>query len=442
MNKNKLAAAIKVILKHYGRYFLAAALFVVLAIVVVKLVSPDGTVSAGTKNAPEVKTSGNNGGESYSVDADEKINELIQKYYTYYANADIPGLETVAVPISDNEKSFIQMYTSYVDSYENLACYTKQGLNEGDRLVSVYLEIKFNGVDTLAPGLDFFYVQTDDEGKYYINNLYSQYNSLTREQPTDPAIDTLIEAFESQDDVVALQNDVQSQYEAAVNSDENLKRLVNTDIKDAYATWAQSLGGGAETETAEAETETESAGTEESLAALTLLTTSRVNVRDGADQNANLLDTLDEGTEVTLVQDNGNGWYNVVYGGGKSGYILSDYLKLKDDGTAGAAARTENAAGTGTAAGTEEAAAAAAPEQPEQAVTQEAANTNTGGAPAKGTFTVSESLNVRSDASETANKLGTVYTGEQVNVIENLDSGWTKVEWNGQTGYIRTDLLK
>lgn len=434
MNGNKIVAAIKVILKRYGRYICAAALFVVLVLVVVKFVSPESTSAASGKNAPEVKTTGNNGGESYSVDSDQKINELIQKYYTYYANSDIAGLETVAKPISDSEKSFIQMYTSYVDDYENLACYTKQGLSEGDRLVSVYLEIKFNGVDTLAPGLDFFYVQTDENGEYYINNLYSQYNSLTHEQPTDPAIDSLIDAFESQDDVVALQNDVQTQYEAAINSDENLNRLVNTEIKDAYATWAQSLNQTAdagEEAPAEPETETEGEGVVDTT--LILVTTSRVNVRDGADTGANLLDTVDEGTEVALVQDAGNGWYNVIYGGGKSGYILSDYLKLKDDGSPDAAAPAAETAETNTTDNTGNADTGTAETTP-------AATTTSG--PAKGTITVTDSLNVRSDASQDANKIGTVFAGEKVNVIDNLDSGWTKVEWNGQTGYIRTDLLQ
>lgn len=425
MSNNKIAAALKVILRHYGRYILAAVLFIVLVILIVRFAVPGTGSASGSKNAPDVRTSGNNGGETYSVDADKAVNELIEKYYQYYANGDLAGLETVATPISDSEKSFIQMYSAYVDDYENLACYTKSGLSEDAKLVSVYLEIKFKDVDTLAPGLDFFYVEKDENGDYYINNLYSQYNSLTNEQATDPAIDTLIQAFESQDDVVALQMDVQSQYEAAISSDENLNRLVNTEIKDAYATWAQSLNPVA-AEAAVPETETE---TEETVdTTLLLVTTSRVNVRDGADTGANLLDTIDEGTEVALVADTGNGWYNVLYGGGKSGYILSDYLALKDDGSGGAAQPAETPA--------EETADAPAP-----AETTNATATTTGG-PSKGTYTVNDSLNIRSDASETASKVGTVYAGESVTIVDNLDSGWTKVEWNGQSGYIRTDLLQ
>ena len=43
--------------------------------------------------------------------------------------------------------------------------------------------------------------------------------------------------------------------------------------------------------------------------------------------------------------------------------------------------------------------------------------------------------------SETSEKLGTVYEGEYITVIDNYAEGWTKVDWYGSTGYIRSDLL-
>ena len=215
---DKFSKSLSVIIaffKKYGRYVGAGALFVFLAVLVVKFTKPADakTQAPANGNAPAVHELSDENAEAYQVDADEAINELIRNYYTYYANGDIANLETVATPISDGEKSFIQMYSNYVESYDNLACYTKSGLSEDSYLVSVYLEIKFNGVETPAPGLDFFYVEKNDDGNYYINNLYSQYNSLTKEQPTDPAIDALIQSFETQEDVLALQSDVQTQYE-------------------------------------------------------------------------------------------------------------------------------------------------------------------------------------------------------------------------------------
>ena len=66
------------------------------------------------------------------------------------------------------------------------------------------MEIKFTGVDTTAPGLDFFYVRTNDDGTLYIDNLYSQYNLANQENALDTSVQSLIGQFESESDVVEL----------------------------------------------------------------------------------------------------------------------------------------------------------------------------------------------------------------------------------------------
>ena len=42
---------------------------------------------------------------------------------------------------------------------------------------------------------------------------------------------------------------------------------------------------------------------------------------------------------------------------------------------------------------------------------------------------------------ESAELVGTTAVGDSIKVILSYAEGWTKVEWNGTTGYIRTDLL-
>ena len=44
--------------------------------------------------------------------------------------------------------------------------------------------------------------------------------------------------------------------------------------------------------------------------------------------------------------------------------------------------------------------------------------------------------------SETAEKVGLAYRGDTVEVIQSYQEGWTKVKWNGEVGYIKTDLIK
>ena len=56
--------------------------------------------------------------------------------------------------------------------------------------------------------------------------------------------------------------------------------------------------------------------------------------------------------------------------------------------------------------------------------------------------TLSDSVNVRVSMSETADRVGLAYQGDTIEVIQSYAEGWTKVKWNGETGYIKTELIK
>ena len=57
-------------------------------------------------------------------------------------------------------------------------------------------------------------------------------------------------------------------------------------------------------------------------------------------------------------------------------------------------------------------------------------------------ITLSESVNVRQSMSENADRVGLAYQGDVVTVIMSYAEGWTKVSWNGQTGYVKTEYLQ
>ena len=62
---------------------------------------------------------------------------------------------------------------------------------------------------------------------------------------------------------------------------------------------------------------------------------------------------------------------------------------------------------------------------------------------AEGTvITLKEAVNIRSSMSETADKIGTAYEGEKVTVQMSYAEGWSKVTWNGKTGYVKSSLLQ
>ena len=52
---------------------------------------------------------------------------MIQQYYQDFADGNVDDLQTIATPISDAEKSYIQFFSQYVEAYQNLKVYSKRG---------------------------------------------------------------------------------------------------------------------------------------------------------------------------------------------------------------------------------------------------------------------------------------------------------------------------
>lgn len=79
-------------------------------------------------------------------------------------------------------------------------------------------------------------------------------------------------------------------------------------------------------------------------------------------------------------------------------------------------------------------------EQPEEAQEE---NVETGEAQVQNRETrVKESVNVRSEASTDAERIALAYPGDAITEIESYDNGWSKVEYKGQTGYVKTEFLE
>lgn len=409
-------------LKKNARYFSAAALFAVLVLVLVNCADPKqggaGANVAGTET--EAVTP-----EAYQIDANQDINNLISQYYTAYAAGDLGAVSVFATPISSNEQSYITLFSQYVDEYRNIKCYTKSGLDENSYLVSVYVEIKFAGVDTVAPGLDFFYVRTNEDGSLYIDNLYSQYNLANQENALDTSVQSLINDFENQEDVIALQQEVQTKYNEAVAADENLSTMITATIPNAITEWVSTLvAQGTETpaetptetpaetpsETPEeppVETPAETPAEEPQATTETLYATDRVNVRAAADTTSERLGSVEMGAAVTRTGTDGE-WSIIDYNG-TPGYVKSEFL-------------TADASSIGQSEGNAD---------------------TSGGSLTEGTVIMLENTtNIRSSMSETADKVGTAYAGEKVTVVMSYAEGWTKVSWNGKTGYVKTSLLQ
>lgn len=396
------------------RYFAAGALFVVLVLVMVNCTDPEAEVPGEseevTETVPETV-------EEFQVDAYTDVNNLIIQYYEAYVAGDMTTLTALAVPISENEQAYIALFGQYVESYQNIKCYTKRGLDDNSYLVYVSLEVKFVGVDTVAPGLDFFYVRSTENGSLYIDNLYSQYNLAKKENALDTSVQSMILEFINAEDALALHQETQEKYDAAVASDEALATMVGTTIPAAIEEWVAALAQQIPEDTTEptedtteptednTEGQTDEPADEPQQVSETVYAIDTVNIRSAADTGSEKLASLAKGDSIVRTGTEGD-WSIVDYNG-TSGYIKSEYLTTD-------ASAIQNAGETGNVSGIVE-----------------------------GTvITLSDAVNIRSGMSETADKVGTAYAGEKVKVVMSYAEGWTKVTWNNKTGYIKTSLLQ
>ena len=180
---------------------------------------------------------------------------------------------------------------------------------------------------------------------------------------------------------------------------EDLSLSVNNVSEESVA--AAKAAAETETET-QAQSETEAAqeldqgGASQAVPSDIRITSTRVNVRETADTNANKIAVLTPGQRVRVLSEE-NGWTRLQYVDKNKnlveGSVKSDYL------------------------------------------------TNT-----SALYTAKANVNVRASASEKAEKLGKAEKGSEVVVIENGQDGWAKVSYvSGNTvkdGFIKVDYLE
>ncbi len=384
----------------------------------------------------------------------EELTDLLNTYYKAYDNNDVETLKKVATPFSDRELSYIAMVSEYIDAHTIESLFTKAGSEKDSLLVSVKVKIKYNSLETPAPGLDFFYLEKDDKG-YHINNAYSLFNLQNGELEVDPAIVSLIAVFESQDDVINLQKEVQAEHEKLMLSDPDYNAFFTTSLRDAISGWASNY----ETELAEKKAAEEAAAAEaaekkkaaaaaaeEEANKKMVRVTAKVNVRESASKSASSLGQVAKGTELAKLGEEGD-WSKVEYDGEKA-YIMTEYLEEVKAEEEEAAENANEEEGENENAETAE---AEEEEKPEDAGEETAEDEDEGTAAGEGTAAnfkkgdtvkMSDAVNVRMERDESSKIAAVAYAGLEVKIIKIYDDGWTEVGIDGKTGYMKTDLIK
>ena len=111
---------------------------------------------------------------------------------------------------------------SFVESYDNIHVYTKEGRYRNTYVVFAAYDMKIKDIYTKVPGLGTVYVEVDDEGGCQISTSVE-----------DEKVKDYIQEIAQHSDVQALMTETQDAYRKAVDSDALLQEAL-LDLKNAY----------------------------------------------------------------------------------------------------------------------------------------------------------------------------------------------------------------
>lgn len=412
---------IAALIKENRRIFIVVIIFIVaiiVAIVVTDALANKTAEAIETEVVEEIEQQSDEYAipqDELEVDAHPEINDLMKKYYNAAAAGDVNTINTLRTGIDDKETIVIEKKSEYIKSYPTLTCYTKKGPIDDSYLVYVYYEVLIEGYDDPVPGLNVWYVCKDSNGSYYIN-----------EEPQDEKIADYCKVLSVQDDVVDLSNTVNVKFNELMASNEELAAYMD----ELAVTMKVAVGEELAKVEVPIEEVVEEEPVEEENAVETIETvkaTTVVNVRSSDSESADKLGKAQEGQEFKLLEEKVNGWSKIEFEG-QEAYIKTEFLesvgkitKLTDDSEEA----TDNNDNKDTAKKDEtkdEAAAEASP--------------------SSGSATVKETINVRKSATTDSEKLGVLYSGDKIEVVTKQSDGWSKIKYNGKTGYVKSEFLK
>ena len=131
---------------------------------------------------------------SMEVNQYPEINTLVNRYFEAITNSDIDTLNSIVETNTPFEKESLEKQKEFIERYENITCYTKEGLLENTYIVYVYYDIKFVNINTTAPSLIRLYICKNEDGAVYIyrGEMDGEVSSYLEEVGNLPEITDLI----------------------------------------------------------------------------------------------------------------------------------------------------------------------------------------------------------------------------------------------------------
>ncbi len=351
---------------------------------------------------------------------DDEVYDLVRSYYDARANGDLLTASAINTYLKDVQKINMEELSKFIESYPSLEVYTKPGLSDNSYVAFVCSEVKFNDYDKTLPGMQVYYIGTDESGNYFLND-----------GTYDDAIYEYIVKLTLQDDVVDLNNRVTVAYNDTLEKDEEFSEFMaylKEKVKEEVGERVAQLEVPEPVTDTPAEPAADTARESQVTVVTKVKATDVVNIRVSDSEQADKLGKASVGQEFTLVEQKPNGWTEVEYEG-KTAFIKSDYLEasetvVKNGEDVADASADDNGGDEGND-------------------TTEETQTDTGNTKTGGTVTVLKSgVRLRKEPNTDSDILDTVYTGTQLELIEALSSGWSRIKYKGQEGYVKSEFVK
>ena len=395
-------------LDHKKVYMALAALVVVIVLIIVLIagaVSKKGTKVLGdeiavAEEAVETVEEAEEEGNPLEVDAYDEINRLALVYFHGLSTGDIPMVEEAVDVLTEEEIKTIEKKKDYIESYNDITCYTKKGPEEDSFVVFASYEMKIYNIETPAPGIMALYVTKGADGEYRI------FNGKASEELTSYVLE-----LAAGEDVAAVIADVDARYNQLIEEDEELGKFAQTILESQMQADAEDTGEVAEAADGEVKELEEPIET---------TVNDGIRLREGRSTETRILGGIANGTKVKVYANYSDGWSKIEYNG-SIGHCMTEFL-----------ASTE-----GVPMINVDAEEAEAEEEAEAPAANDEAETTAVNKQMK----FGETVRIRKEASVESDRISTGYEGDSVKVLENRNDGWSKIEYKNVTGYCKTEYL-
>ncbi len=325
-------------------------------------------------------------------DAYPEVNEVMEAYHKALAEYDEEAIKKYLLYVNENDLVAMSVKSEYIEYYENIHCYTQEGYEEGSYYVYVSYDLKMVDQEVIIPGL---------LGLYYCPNEAGEYHIYRKADMSETVLDNYYAAYMKQE-VQDLYNTVNLNYNEILDANPDIKAYMDEfdeNVANEVVRIIASRERSEEAAQAESasEEESDSETSEETTVTETVKATTTVNVRSSDSETADKLGKVSTGTTLTRLENKVNGWSKVLYEG-QEGYIKSEFLEV--------------------------------------------ISSEDGESSANGYVTVKENVNIRASASETAERIALAYQGTKLELVEHMSNGWTKVKYNGEEAYVKSEYVE